>query len=269
MKVRLLGTGAADGIPALFSKDEISRFAREYGGRDVRTRSAAIIDDQLKIDLGPDTLHQMTREGLSAADWIGLVFTHSHEDHLTVSELQYALYPFTPDEENGFCIYGNASVLEAIRTRYPDWPFELHLSASFEPFRLAEYEITPVKAFHVCAQEDAQNLLITRDGRTLLYATDTGVWRDETWEFLLRQKIHGLVIECTDGLAPTTYDGHLDCKEAIEVVAKLRDRGALESEAPVYTTHHAHYGMATHEQLRERLEPHGILPGYDGLIFEI
>ncbi|MFW5697759.1 MAG: hypothetical protein ACOCX1_04290, partial [Fimbriimonadaceae bacterium] len=168
MKVRLLGTGAADGIPALFSQDEISRFAREYGGHDLRTRSAAIIDDQLKIDLGPDTFHQMNREGLRASDWIGLVFTHSHEDHLTVSELQYALYPFTPEEENGFCIFGNAAVLDIIRERYPDWPFELHLSASFKTFRVAEYEITPVKAFHVYGQEDAHNLLITREGRMLL-----------------------------------------------------------------------------------------------------
>ena len=95
MNIRLLGTGAADGIPGFFGNDMVSRYARENGGKDVRTRSAALIDGVLKIDFPPDTLTQVQRDLLDALDWTGLVFTHSDDDHFAVDELQYALFPFT------------------------------------------------------------------------------------------------------------------------------------------------------------------------------
>ncbi|HTQ11150.1 MAG TPA: hypothetical protein VMI31_13870, partial [Fimbriimonadaceae bacterium] len=94
MKIRLLGTGGADGIPAFYGSNPVCDFARLHGGREIRTRAAALVDEGLKIDFGPDTLAQVQREGLDPADWTAVVFTHSDEDHLTASEFQYFLYPF-------------------------------------------------------------------------------------------------------------------------------------------------------------------------------
>jgi phosphoribosyl 1,2-cyclic phosphate phosphodiesterase len=51
MKVLLMGTGGADGIPALYGNDRVSKFARANGGKDLRTRSAALIDGVFKLDL--------------------------------------------------------------------------------------------------------------------------------------------------------------------------------------------------------------------------
>src|SRR3954467_14394138 len=98
MKIRLLGTGGADGIPALCGKSQVSDYAREHGGKDVRTRAAALVDGELKIDFGPETLPQIRREGLDATAWTAALFTHSDEDHLAVSEFQYFLYPFCDNE---------------------------------------------------------------------------------------------------------------------------------------------------------------------------
>ena len=47
MKIKYLGTGAAEGIPALFWRCAICNEARKRGGRELRTRSQAIIDDIL------------------------------------------------------------------------------------------------------------------------------------------------------------------------------------------------------------------------------
>ena len=77
----LLGTGAADGIPGFYAKDRVSQYARTEGGKDVRTRSAALVDGALKIDLPPDTLVHLHQNRLDARDWSALLFTHSHEDH--------------------------------------------------------------------------------------------------------------------------------------------------------------------------------------------
>lgn len=265
MTIRLLGTGAADGIPALYSESDVSRYAREHGGKDVRTRAAAVIDDTLKIDFGPDTLAQLQRERLDARDWSAVIFTHSDADHLALSELQYVLYPFNSFEYAGFTIYANPTICEMIASAYPGWPFELVRTASFTCFRHAEYTITPIRAFHK-PDEDAQNLIVDDGETTILYATDTGIWQEPTWNFLANVRLDGLIIECTDGFAPTTYDGHLDLRECVDVVTKLRMMGTLKPHAPVVTTHHSHNGFGTHAQLEEALAPYDIVPGYDGIV---
>lgn len=268
MTIRLLGTGAADGIPALYSESELSRFAREHGGKDVRTRAAAVVDDTLKIDFGPDTLAQIQRERLDARDWSAVIFTHSDADHLAMSELQYALFPFNGFEYAGFTIYANPTICAMIEEAYPLWPFELQRTRSFECFRHAEYTITPIRAFHK-PDEDAHNLIVSDGSSTFLYATDTGIWEEPTWSYLDGVRLDGLIIECTDGFAPTMYDGHLDLRECVDVVTKLREMGTLKPGAPVVTTHHSHNGFATHAQLEEALAPHGIAPGYDGMVVTV
>src|SRR5947209_6571308 len=148
MKIRLLGTGGADGIPAYCSKSPVSIYAREHGGKDVRTRAAALVDEGLKIDFGPDTLAQIQRDGLDPTDWTAVLFTHSDEDHLAVSEFQYFLYPFCDNDNLPFAVFGNATVCGIIREHYPDWPMEITETVAFQPFQHAAYNITPILAHH-------------------------------------------------------------------------------------------------------------------------
>ncbi|AIE85456.1 MBL fold metallo-hydrolase [Fimbriimonas ginsengisoli] len=268
MDIRLLGTAAADGIPGLFSDDEVSRYARENGGKDIRTRSGALVDGVIKIDLPPDTMGQLQRDRLNARDWSALVFTHSDDDHLAINEIQYALIPFTDLDHLPYTIYANAVVSQHIRARYPDWPLDLVETHSFETFRHGPYQITPIKATHI-QEEDCHNLIVEREGKTLLYATDTGIWPEPTFEFLAGVKLDLLVIECTDGFCPSDYPGHLAIKDCIMVVNRLRAQGTLAPDAPVYTTHHSIRGKARHCDLERALLPHGIEPGYDGLKIDI
>ena len=55
MKIKFLGTAAAEGFPAVFCNCEYCNKARELGGKNIRTRSQAIIDNKLLIDLPADT----------------------------------------------------------------------------------------------------------------------------------------------------------------------------------------------------------------------
>lgn len=268
MNLTLLGTGGADGIPGIFAEDRISAHARRAGGKDVRTRAAAIIDRSLKIDFGPDTAWQVIQNGLNPCEWTGLVFTHSHEDHLAVAELQYALFPFVEAEAFPFGIYGNAKIAELLRARYPDWPFEMHVTKSFEPFTAAGCRITPIAAKHD-PDEDCQNLIIESGGVSLLYATDTGWWDPATWEFLSGCRLDSLVIECTNGLVDDDYVGHLNAASCVRLVDRLRSDGVLAPNGSVFTTHHSHNGSATHAELEKALEPHRIQPGYDGLSVDL
>lgn len=265
MEIRLLGTGAADGIPCYYGDDEVSRYARRHGGKDVRTRSAALIDGHIKIDLPPDTYCQLQRDRLSALDWTALIFTHGHDDHFAPRELQYALFPFTDHLYMPYPIYANASICEVIHDQYPYWPIELHETRSFEPFSHLDYVITPIRARHK-EDEDSQNLIIQRQGCTICYATDTGVWPHETFEFLQDFRLDVLVIEATDGFRKGTYAGHLDLEACVGVVDGLRESGVLSDESRVITTHHAAKGGARHHELERYLGRHNMEPGFDGMV---
>ncbi|MCC7433367.1 MAG: hypothetical protein IT363_01685 [Methanoregulaceae archaeon] len=268
MRIRLMGTGAAEGIPAFYSSTRVSEIARREGGREVRTRSAAVIDDCLKIDFGPDTLHQIHRDVLDARDWCALLFTHSHDDHFCRSELQYMLHPFSTCECMPFSIFGNATIVSRVRERYPEWPIELVETESFRSFAIGPYEVTPIHAYHLL-EEDAHNFIIRRDGRTLIYATDTGVWREDTWDFLPNTQANLLVIECGHGRVPSDYFGHLTLDDMYAVIARMREIGAIAPDATIVTTHHSHNGDLTYAEMVEELAPHGIIAGYDGLVLEV
>ncbi len=263
-----MGTGAADGIPALFGSDRVSQYARQHCGREVRSRTGALVDGTLKIDLPPDTWAQCAAQGVDANDWTALLFTHSDDDHLAMSELQYALYPFTFADHAHMAIYGNEAVLSALHARFPDWPIETHKTCVFESFEVHGHRITPVRANHGSGEE-CHNLLVERGGRTLLYATDTGEYSAESFEFLAGRAVDLLVIECTDARAPSGYSGHLDLFSLELMLRRLRREGALSSEARVITTHHSSRGDATHGELLELLEPLGAEPGFDGQMLTV
>lgn len=264
MELLLLGTGASDGIPAFFADSPVSDFARAHRGKDVRTRASALLDGCIQIDCGPDLFTQCLRERIDSEDWTALVFTHSHEDHCTISELQYGLIPFTERESLEYPIYCNAMIRRLIEERYPDWPIEIVETHSFQSYTHAQYTLTPIAANHK-EDEDSQNLIFQKDGKSLLYGTDTGVWFEPTWEFLRDYTFDLLILECTDGFHPSGYHGHLSLESAAAVLDRLHSQGTLDSASRVVTTHHSHLGGATHAQLEQALKPLGAEPGFDGM----
>ena len=64
MKLQYIGTAAAEGIPALFCNCDTCREAMRRGGKDLRMRSGAIVNDKLIIDLNPDLYAAKLRFGL-------------------------------------------------------------------------------------------------------------------------------------------------------------------------------------------------------------
>jgi phosphoribosyl 1,2-cyclic phosphate phosphodiesterase len=269
MEIQLLGTGASDGIPAFFAESRVTDYARLHRGKDVRMRSAALIDGHLKIDFGPDTYNQIEAFDLHANEWSAILFTHADADHFSVKELQYSMFPFSDAMHSTFAIYANETICERLRYHYPEWPIEFHETVSFQPFEHAGYQITPIKANH-SSGEDCHNLIIDDGHSKFLYATDTGIWPEKTWEFLSGIiGIQCLVIECTNGKNHSNYHGHLNLEECLFVVERLRTMGTLSHDCRIVTTHHSHEGDMTHAELEVALALHRIEPGFDGITLQI
>ena len=59
---------------------------------------------------------------------------------------------------------------------------------------LGDFSVTALKAQHD-PERMCLNYLVSRGGKTLLYATDTGVYQEPTWKFLAGFHLDGVVME--------------------------------------------------------------------------
>jgi glyoxylase-like metal-dependent hydrolase (beta-lactamase superfamily II) len=87
MIIIFLGTAAANAYPEAFCQCDNCERARALGGPNLRKRSAALINDDLLIDLGPDIMTAAFMHGCSLTQVRYCLQTHAHADHLDTSHL--------------------------------------------------------------------------------------------------------------------------------------------------------------------------------------
>lgn len=193
MKIKYLGTAAAEGVPAIFCRCEVCRKSKAAGGRNIRTRSQSIIDDRLLLDFCPDTFIHTLRDNIDLISIKSCLITHAHEDHLYPQDIQMRLPEcfanFMGEEVTPLNFYGSDTTLQWIRDM--EWcdalkeknVLALHPVKAFEPFEVEGYTVTALKADHD-QKTDPFIYIISNGEKTMLYAHDTGYFPDETWNYL-------------------------------------------------------------------------------------
>jgi len=271
LRIRLLGTAAAEGWPAVFCRCAPCRRARALGGKNIRTRASVNVDAAFQFDFGPDAYHQaLTGNDLSAVEH--LIFTHSHSDHLAPGDLGMRRPPFAHGVEAPLQVWGNDRVLSGIRGHFGDpgrAGLELHELRPFEAVRLGDAALTPLLADHD-RHETCLLHLFERGGRRLLYGHDTGVFPDPTWEFLRSwgERLDVVLLDCTNGPLPGLRN-HMGLEGDAQVRARLLDLGLAGPETRFVATHFSHNGGLMHEELQERAGPLGLEVGYDGMEIDV
>ena len=86
MKLKYLGTAAAEGVPAVFCECETCKYARKHGGKNIRTRSQVIIDIKIRIDFPADTYMHFLKFDIPLYAVKSRIITHFHQDHLYVDD---------------------------------------------------------------------------------------------------------------------------------------------------------------------------------------
>ena len=76
MKLQYLGTAAAEGFPGMFCGCAACERAQKAGGKNIRTRSQAVIDDSLLVDFPADTYHHVLTHGLALEKIQHCIVTH-------------------------------------------------------------------------------------------------------------------------------------------------------------------------------------------------
>lgn len=269
MRVFFIGTGAAEGFPALFSGSPINREALRRGGKNLRLRAGILIDETVRVDLCPDALAQVYKfPQLDFSRLEHLLFTHSHDDHFAVRELQYLSPNFAPDRISPLQLYAtqeiHRKVDQEITHFFEEAPLKRHVLTPLCEIPVGHLHVTPIVANHR-QDELCLNFLFREGERCVLYASDTGWYSEQTWEYLEGKHLDGVIVECGKGISDNNYNGHLNLEECIRFKEKLVAAGGLAPEAPFYLTHICHTGLLLHEEMEELCAPHGIHVAYDGL----
>lgn len=269
MKIKYYGTAAAEGWPGLFCRCEVCLEARRRGGKNIRTRSQATIDDRLLVDYPPDTYLHMLNYGLNLPEFTHCIVTHAHEDHLYVDDLGVRAHGFCENTVPGpFTVYGADSVCALIE-RLPQWakdPERLAWREVFEyqPFQAEGYTCTPLLAAH--GKHDGIKCyiyMIEKDGKRLLYGNDTGNFPQQTWDYIAGKRFDLVSLDCTM-LRIKEGTNHMGIEDVLEVKQRLIDLGCADDSTVWVITHFSHNGGILHEELEEIMKPHGFIVAYDG-----
>jgi phosphoribosyl 1,2-cyclic phosphate phosphodiesterase len=263
MYITYHGTAAAEGVPGIFCECDFCRYARAAGGKEIRMRPGALIDDTLKIDFGPDCFAQMIRFHADYSKLEHVIITHSHEDHLAEINLSMV--------RPGFCktsrpltVYGNAHVGERLSRYLRKGRLHFVQLELFKTYDIAGYCVTPLEAVHaVGSGEQTLFYLIEKDSKRLLYAHDTDLFPQSTMDFLKGKRCDLISLDCTDGILTTNYKGHMSIAENLLMRERLTEIGAADEHTVFVANHFSHNGLVPHEEMEKRLS--GFTVAYDGL----
>ncbi len=279
MKIQYLGTAAAEGIPGMFCHCSACERALRSGGRNIMTRSQALIDGKLLIDFNGDTYMHFTRIGRSLYDIEDVLITHSHEDHFSFEFflLRYeriAVGATVPRmrvwAEQGVIDRMWASVTargwerERIERDFEFIPLE-----PFREYTIAGYTVTPLPAQHA-RPEVAYVYLIEKDGRALFYGNDTGFFPEEIDRYLLARGKHidCLSLDCTKEQGDSDYYGHMSMLEGRAICDRFEREGLCGAETLRIYTHFSHSGREIYDDMVAPAAGYGFEVAYDGAEWE-
>lgn len=285
-KVTILGSGAAEAVPAFFCNCRVCRNAREKGGKEIRFRTSYNFGGTLQVDFGPDILQAFVKHP-ELNNMRHLLVTHAHGDHLTPQEFWFrgrgfCTQPF--DEGRLLGVHGaSASIARAVgfeanptpQCNEPD-------SAHAEYMRIAPHIVNPgdvftlddigaeVRAFRAnhAPHITALVYIVTMGGRTVFFYNDSGYPTAETRDALLalNGKIHvDLAIYDNTGAFQNWRDGHMGAQAVLDTMAFFRECGLIDGRTTNVVNHFSHNGGATHEELCGFWAEHNVLVGYDDM----
>lgn len=262
--MQFLGTAAADVLPNPFCNCPICTDARDRGDSG-RLRSLFLLDEESLIDCGPDLASAAMRHRVDLTGIRRIFLTHTHEDHFCPSNAGLLLMSCTrPDvavdlycseEAAAFMLQASTSIMamgyglldsvEAVEK-------EIVRICPVLPgrgFDAGGYQVMPVRTTHrASGVETALNYRFTKNGRSILYACDTGWYVKESLELLRNSQLDVLVMEGTWGSRDDQpEDSHLHGRAFVRELEIFSDYKIIRSDTRIFCTHINHKHEWNHE----------------------
>ena len=287
MKLQFLGTGAAEGVPAMFCNCDTCREIRKRGESEFHTRSQVILDDTVGIDFPPDAYYHALRFGVDLAKLQYLLITHSHMDHFYAHDFILRGYKYSSELSSPLTIFGNAEVVKIFAecTRR-----ELRAEVAqnirvqeiqpFSPFSFGgkgngEYTATALLAQH-SKTETAFVYLIEKEEKTYLHLTDTGRLPRQTLDYLEKyltaknKTVDFVTFDCTFLFRTAgEVSRHMGLEDNKAMQTEFLCRKIADGHTVYAITHFSHNNQPFRETLEKAKSEYGFYPTFDGLEIEI
>ncbi len=282
MKVKVLGTAAATGIPLGFCNCEVCKNARKNGDKDIRKRASIVINDEMLIDLGPDSINACSMYGIDTGKIKYLIQTHSHSDHFDGGHFvtRWSEYKSQNLEHLDIvCSNGTAKDMNHwIKENEPsldlfddsckkDLNYDLNIIKHNENIKLNDYEIIAIDSKHDDRVE-ALIYIISYKGKNLLYGTDLLEITDEAWQIIKKYKLDVIFLDQTYGEG-FNNGGHLDEAQIKDIIKYMKEKNIIDDSSQIFATHLSHEGNNVHSIMEERAKLSGYHIAYDGMEINI
>lgn len=278
MKISFLGTGAAEGVPAMFCNCDFCRQARKVGTSMMRTRSQVIIDGDLSIDFPPEAYYHAVRFGVNLSALKHILVTHSHMDHFYAHDFILRGYKYASIDEDILNIYGNqevAKVFAECTAREMKDVVAPHVRVNtvnpFSQFEAGDYSVSVIPAQH-SLKEDALLFYIEKGGKGYLHLYDTGNVTDEAISYLKKCCARADVIayDCTFGSSCGNLTArHMGIADVENVRERLAAAGISVDKTISVITHFSHNCHPSEENLAKIEKKYGVVAAYDGMEIQI
>ncbi len=274
MKVTYLGTGAAEGIPALFCNCEYCREVRKRGGKEIRSR-AQMLYDELSVDFPPDAFYHAAHLGADLSAIRYLLVTHAHMDHFNAHEFVLRGYKYARDlTESRIDIYANEEVCEIFdectRREMRDDIAEnigLHPVGAFEELTFGDWRVHTLAARHTSSEPLL--FLLDKKGTRALHLYDTGILPEDDYEYLRRvggPPVKLVTLDCTFLFEPQSPDArHLGVEAGMAALRRLEEIGLIDGKTKRVITHFSHNSTPSPALLRRAEREYGLIAAYDGM----
>lgn len=252
VRIRFLGTGAAEGIPAIGCTCAHCRRAAQEDGPLVRRRSAILFElpgYTLLFDAPPDIREMLQAYDIQYLD--GIFLSHAHYDHVGGLR-EFFLWKQPLD------LLLEPAVFKRLQQELP-LRDELRKHFNYIPLypgTLVPFVHFSLTAFEVPHAVPCFGLMLQINGQRILHLADADRVFSNYVALLLRQA--DWVIIHTPYFEPRVQESHMSVQEALETQRRLGFRHLV-------LTHINHHNLP-HDELEARVARYpGVLVAYDGL----
>lgn len=280
MKVTILGT-AAIGYPLAFCNCDNCNDARNHKGKSLRKRASILINDDLIIDLGPDSQSAMMQYDKNMGNIKYLLQTHIHTDHYDEGLLCTRIPYMAMKNHNKLEIFAHPICLDIMSNRVNQFEkadliseegsnkLNVHSNSvnSGDIFEFGNYKVKAIETMHD-VKHGSLLYVVQEEDKTLFYATDTPELTENAIEQLKDYKLDCIIMDHTFGNVDYSFS-HLNESLFIKQLEKLKSYNIIDEDTLIFGTHISHDGMPYHELAEEAAIKNGYHIAYDGMEIEI
>lgn len=278
MKIKILGSGAWEGIPAPFCKCKICESAKKPNSKDNRTRPQISIESdegQFLIEISPDIRIQSTKFNLPNIS--NFLISHWHFDHMYgLLELHAWIEFVLREKPKLFC---SQKTKEWLDQNFAHIPKDVIVVKPFEKFDLFGIKITPIPLYHMSGQdndteenelENTYGFLLEKNGKKAVYLADYYKLPNKSLEIIKDSDI--IVADGTYLFEESFPDksgqnnlksdpDHLHGKQILDFVNRLNAKKVIFHSI-------SHFPEKSHEELQKLLSKN-MFVSYDGMELEL